>query len=86
MAQQAQVIRQNAQTMADLDAKFKELERRTAPPPPDRATTSKAFFDDPVATIRGELERQTKPLIEFKESVERQSQYDRVKAQYKADP
>jgi hypothetical protein len=86
LAQQAQVIRDNARKQAETDAKIKALEDRTKPAPVDPKSLAKSFYDDPVGLIRAELKEQTKPLIEFKETFEKQREYEKVKAQFKNDP
>lgn len=91
LSQQAQTIRESARKQAEFDLKLKEMsDKVNAPPPPDLTKLNKDFFQAPHTEmqklIRTELEATVKPLIEFKEQVQGQNEYDRVKNKFKGNP
>jgi hypothetical protein len=94
LAQQAATIRDGARKQAELDTRLKGLEEKAnAPPPPsvaERQAREKAFFDAPVTNIRDivreELKETVQPLIDFKEEVKGQGEYERLKSRLKVDP
>jgi hypothetical protein len=91
LLQQAQTIRAGAQKQAEFDAKLKEMsDKINAPPPLDTGKLNKDFFSAPHTNIRDlireELKESIAPLIEFKDQVSAQTNYDRLKAEFKADP
>jgi len=96
LAQQSQVIRENARKTAEMEARLNALSKKVdepAPVPLDMKTENKKFFDSPAVAlaenreqIKKDLIETVKPLIEFKNTFEKGSQYERLKASTKSDP
>jgi hypothetical protein len=54
-------------------------------PKPDPTAQAKEFFADPIGTIRRELADSVKPLMDFTKTVKDESEYGKLKTQFKSD-
>src|SRR6266702_7879919 len=96
LAQQSQVIRENARKTAEMESRLAALDKKVSEPPSpviDMKAENKKFFDSPAEAlaqnrelIKKDLLETVKPLIEFKDTVQKGSAYERLKANTKSDP
>lgn len=55
-------------------------------PPPTAEEQRQRFFNNPMDVLREEIQTAVSPLLEFTKGIKKETEYDRLKNKYKADP